>query len=170
MNVKKIFLRFAIFGVFGGLFGGLSDNLGVASTLAQTSASVVNVSPAAVKVKRGGVATGTVTLTIDGGYHINSNRPTEEFLIATVLKLTAPKGVTVGAVQYPRAKMQKFAFSPKALAVYDGQVILKFTVRATAAAAAGAQTIKGRLTIQACNDEACLRPQTVDVNIPVEVQ
>ena len=157
MPVKRFFIVFAILGTFA------------VAAMAQTSASVVKVSAAPVKIKRGSLGTGTVTLTIDNGYHINSNRPTEEFLIATALKLEMPKGLLAKGVVYPRAKMQKFAFSPKALAVYDGQVILKFKAQA-ASIAAGTHTIKGKLTIQACNDEACLRPQTVDVSIPIEVQ
>ena len=137
--------------------------------MAQSSASVVKVSVPPTKVKRGGSAVATVTLNIDGGYHINSNRPSEEFLIATALKLEPLSGVKLTPVVYPRAKMQKFSFSPKPISVFDGQVNLKFTTRALTIAA-GAHMIRGKLTIQACNDEACLRPQTVDVQIPIEVQ
>jgi hypothetical protein len=157
MKVRKLFLPAVVVCVMS------------AAAMAQSSASVVKVSAATVKVKRGATAAGTVTLNIDGGYHINSNRPTETYLIATALKLEAPKGLTATGVVYPKAKLQKFNFSPKPLSVYEGQVVLKFTARAVSIAA-GAQTIKGKLTVQACNHEACLRPQTVDVNIPVEVQ
>jgi thioredoxin:protein disulfide reductase len=138
-----------------------------ATALAQSSSSVVKVSASNVNVKKGGSATATVTLNIQGGYHINSNRPSESYLIATALKLTKANGVTLGAVVYPKAKMQKFSFSEKPLSVFDGQATLRFTVRAGATATN--QTVKGKLTIQACNDEQCLRPQTVDVSIPVEV-
>ena len=144
-------------------------SLGGSRALAQSSASVVKVSAPPAQVKRGGSAVATVTLNIDGGYHINSNRPSEEFLIATTLKLEPLAGVKLTPVVYPRAKMQKFGFSPKPISVFDGQVILKFTARALTIAA-GSHTLKGKLTIQACNDEACLRPQTVDVQIPIEVQ
>jgi hypothetical protein len=138
-----------------------------ATALAQSSASVVKVSASNVNVKKGGSATAVVTLNIQGGYHINSNRPSESYLIATALRLTKANGLTLGTVIYPKAKLQKFSFSEKPLSVFDGQSVLKFTVRAGAAAAS--QTVKGKLTIQACNDEQCLRPQTVDVSIPVEV-
>src|SRR5262245_60599298 len=157
MKLHKLLFAVAIIGIIS------------ATAAAQSSASVVKVSAASAQVKRGATATPTVTLNIDGGYHINSNRPTEKFLIATALKLEAPKGMTLGLVQYPKAKMQKFNFSPKPLSVYEGQVVLKFTARA-ASIAPGSHTVKGKLTIQACNHEACLRPQTVDVNIPIAVQ
>lgn len=138
-----------------------------ATALAQNSASVVKVSAATVTVKKGGAGTATVTLDIQGGYHINSNRPSESYLIATALKLDKAPGLTLGTVVYPKAKMQKFSFSEKALSVFEGRTVLKFSVRALAAATS--QTVKGKLTIQACNNEQCLRPQTVNVSIPVEV-
>jgi thiol:disulfide interchange protein DsbD len=155
MKIHKLLFLFVIIGLLS------------ASTLAQGSANVVKVSPSSVKVKKGGTAAATVTLNIDGGYHINSNRPSEAYLIATTLKIQPQGGVTSGAVVYPKAKLQKFSFSQKPLSVFDGQAVLKFNVRA--GAAASSQTLKGKLTIQACNDQQCLRPQTVDVNIPVEV-
>lgn len=138
-----------------------------ATARAQSSASVVKVSAAKVSVKKGASATATVTLTIQGGYHINSNRPSESYLIATALKLPKASGLTLGSVIYPKAKLQKFSFSEKPLSVFDGQAVLKFMVRA--GVAASGQTVNGKLTIQACNDEQCLRPQTVDVSIPIEV-
>jgi DsbC/DsbD-like thiol-disulfide interchange protein len=150
-----------------GLFFLLVIILLTATAMAQSSASVVKVSAANVSVKKGGSATATVMLNIQGGYHINSNRPSESYLIATALKLTKANGLTLGPVIYPKAKMQKFSFSEKPLSVFDGQAVLKFTVRAGAAAAS--QTVNGKLTIQACNDEQCLRPQTVDVSISIDV-
>ena len=153
--MKKIFLVMAIIGLTS------------VAALAQGSAGVVKVSPTTVKVKKGASGAGLVQLTINGGYHINSNRPSEAYLIATALKIQPQAGFTVGGVIYPKAKLQKFSFSEKPLSVYEGSVALKFTVRA--APSAVNQTLKGKLTIQACNDQQCLRPQTVDVNIPVEV-
>jgi thiol:disulfide interchange protein DsbD len=65
--------------------------------------------------------------------------------------------------------MQKFEFSPKPLSVYEGKALFKMTARALGSLAAGAQTLRGKLTVQACNNQVCLRPQTVDVEIPIEV-
>jgi DsbC/DsbD-like thiol-disulfide interchange protein len=153
--MKRTFLLLAIIG-----------SLGMA-TMAQGSAGVVKISASPLKVKKGAAGAGLVTLNINGGYHINSNRPTEAYLIATALKIQPQAGFTIGGVVYPKAKLQKFSFSEKPLSVYEGSVALKFTVRASPSAAS--QTLKGKLTIQACNDQQCLRPQTVDVNIAVEV-
>ena len=63
---------------------------------------------------------------------------------------------------------KKFSFSDKPLSVYEGRAILKFSA-AAAAVAAGNHSIHAKLTVQACSDEACLQPKTIDVEIPFEV-
>lgn len=142
-----------------------------ASAMAQTSASVVKVrsEQSPNKIKSGTSTQISVALDIDNGYHINSNRPTEKYLIPTTLKLDRMTGLTVAVVRYPKAKLQKFSFSDKPLSVFEGKAILKFTARALPSLPPGNHTLKGKLTLQACNDQLCLRPQTVDVDIPIEV-
>jgi hypothetical protein len=121
------------------------------------------------QVKRGAAFQITVALDIQGGYHINSNRPLEEYLIPTSLKLDKTTGITLGPVRYPRAAMRRFKFSNKALSVYEGRVVLSVSGRVLASLSPGRHIIRGKLTVQACNDEACLRPKTVSIEIPVQV-
>ncbi|HSE36784.1 MAG TPA: protein-disulfide reductase DsbD domain-containing protein [Blastocatellia bacterium] len=139
---------------------------------AQGSAKVVKVSPgeSVYKVKRGGSVQIAVVIEVDDGYHINSNRPSDKNLIPTSLKLERTAGLTTTPVIYPKAKMQKFEFSPKPLSVFDGKAVLKLTVRALPSMAPGSQTMKAKLTVQACNNQLCLRPQTIDLSIPLQVE
>jgi len=145
--------------------------IGCLVAMASASDKVVKVSAgqSSYKIKQGAAAQIDVVIDINSGYHINSNRPGDEFLIATALKLDKLDGITTTRVIYPKAKMQKFPFSEKPLSVYEGRVVLKFSARALAAKAPGNYTLKGKLTVQACNDEACLRPATINVSVPVEV-
>jgi len=138
---------------------------------AQTSASVIKVRPehSSYKVKAGAATPLAVVVEINDGYHINSNRPADKNLIATALKFDRVAGLTVSPVVYPRAKMQKFEFSPRPLSVFEGKAVFKMTARALASLAAGSQTLRGKLTVQACNNQICLRPEKVDVAIPIEV-
>ncbi|HEX8185602.1 MAG TPA: protein-disulfide reductase DsbD domain-containing protein [Blastocatellia bacterium] len=142
-----------------------------ATAMGQSSASVIKVRPAesSYKIKQGSAAQVGIVVEIDNGYHINSNRPSDKNLIATALKFDRMAGLTTGAVIYPKAKMQKFEFSAKPLSVFEDKVTFKLTARALPTLAPGNHTLKGKLTVQACNNEVCLRPQTVDVAIPVEV-
>jgi hypothetical protein len=148
------------------LLGGLS-----APVAAQSSSSVIKVRPAesGYKIKQGAASQVALVVDIDDGYHINSNRPNDKNLVATALKFDRVPGLSTTPVVYPKAKMQKFEFSPKPLSVFEGKVTFKLTARALPTLSAGGHVLKGRLTVQACNNQVCLRPQTVDVAIPVEV-
>lgn len=140
--------------------------------LAQGSAKVVKVSPgeSVYKVKRGGSVQITVVIEVDEGYHINSNRPSDKNLIPTALKFDRTAGLTTTPVIYPKAKMQKFEFSPKPLSVFDEKVVLRVTVRALPSLSPGSQTVRAKLTVQACNNQLCLRPQTVDISVRLQVE
>ena len=140
--------------------------------LAQGSAKVVKVSSgeSVYKIKRGGSVPVSVIVDVDDGYHINSNRPAEKYLIPTALKFERTVGLATTPVVYPKAKLQKFEFSQKPLSVFEGKAVLKFTARALASMAPGTQTLKAKLTVQACNNQLCLRPQTIDLSIPLQVE
>ena len=143
-----------------------------ASALAQGSGKVVKVSAgeSVYKIKRGAPVQIAVVIEVDNGYHINSNRPAEKYLIATALKLERVAGLTTTPIIYPKAKLQKFEFSEKPLSVFEGKAVLKLSVRALPSLAAGSHTLSGKLTVQACNNQQCLRPQTIDVSIPLQVE
>ncbi len=142
------------------------------SALAQGSAKVVKVTPgeSVYKVKRGGAVQVSVVIEVDDGYHINSNRPAEKYLIPTALKIERTAGLTTTPIIYPKAKLQRFEFSQKPLSVFEGKAVLRLTARALASIAPGSQTLKAKLTVQACNNQLCLRPQTIDVSIPLQVE
>lgn len=140
--------------------------------LAQSSSKgVVNVDATGPtsSVAAGSQFTGTVTLAVRSGYHINAQKPTEEFLIGTSVTMTPPAGVTVVKTGYPKAEMAQFSFSEEPLAVYEGTVKIPVTMKVDAAAAAGQLTIPGKVRFQACNDQQCLPPSTVDVSFTVDV-
>ena len=144
--------------------------LGIAA-MAQSSDKVVKAQAEqdAYRVKPGASVQAGVVVDIDSGYHINSNRPLDKFLVATALKVEPEAGLVARPVLYPKPKMQKFSFSEKPMSVYEGRAVLKFTIRALPSASPGRHNIQGKLTIQACNNEQCLRPQTISVEVPVEV-
>jgi thiol:disulfide interchange protein DsbD len=141
------------------------------SALGQSSADAVKLAPALSvdKVKQGSAFQAAVVVNVENGYHINSNHPTDTFLIGTALKLEKADGITAGLVRYPKPTLKKFSFSPKPLSVYEGRAVLKFSATAAPGISAGSHTIHAKLTVQACSDQACLIPKTVDVDIPFEV-
>lgn len=132
---------------------------------------VVSVRPAVSvdKLRVGASAKAAVQLVISSGYHINSRFPSDEFLVGTKLQLDKVAGLTVGSVNYPKGAVKKFSFSKSPLSIYEGTVNVIFPITATAGLKPGRVVLKGKVTYQACNDSQCLPPQTVSVEIPVEI-
>ena len=108
---------------------------------------------------------------INPGYHMNSHKPSDSYLIATTVTPQLPDGFTlVGEPSYPLGKNEKFPFSPdKPLNVYTGSVTVRLKLTADKKAAVGKASIPVTLRFQACNTSACLPPVkiplTVDINI-----
>jgi thioredoxin:protein disulfide reductase len=160
MKPVKLLLLLLAIGCFG------------VTALAQGSAKVVKVTTgqSIYKIKRGGAAQITIKIEVEDGYHINSNRPAEKYLIPTTLKIERTAGLATMPVIYPRAKSQKFEFSQKPLLVFEGKAVLRFTARALPSLTAGEHPLKAKLRVQACNNQQCLRPETIDVSIPLQVE
>ncbi|HEX8618350.1 MAG TPA: cytochrome c biogenesis protein CcdA [Thermoanaerobaculia bacterium] len=112
--------------------------------------------------KRSGDAVeGTIVATIAEGWHVNSNTPTEEFAIPTVLQLDAATAELLAAT-YPPHQLKAFEFTGgKQLAVYDGTIRIPFRARL----APGATKITASLKVQACSDTVCLPPNTATAEI-----
>ncbi|MGH9690733.1 MAG: protein-disulfide reductase DsbD domain-containing protein [Candidatus Acidiferrales bacterium] len=118
-------------------------------------------------VPRGREFQAAVVVDIARGFHMNSHKPSEEYLIPTTLTPQLPAGFQLTDTVYPNGRLEKFAFSPdKPLNVYTGSVTLKLRLLAQAGAPLGPATIPLTLRYQACNDAACLPP----VKIPVSIQ
>ncbi|HEY0377574.1 MAG TPA: protein-disulfide reductase DsbD domain-containing protein [Pyrinomonadaceae bacterium] len=133
-------------------------------------ADVVRVDVPGVELKAGGTTEATVKLNVASGYHINANPPSFSYLKATELIVEAGEGVTAGKPTYPPSVTRKFTFSKDPLAVYEGETAIKLPLTAAAGAKKGAQTLKGRLRVQACDEEKCYPPRTVEAAIPVTVK
>lgn len=119
-------------------------------------------------VNRGGSVRGTVTMSIPGGLHVNSNRPGNEYQIPTSIRVTAV-GAKVGGVTYPRGVSRKFGFSDGAINVYEGRK--SFTFNLTVPANFRGNTVRVRAVVryQACTDEVCYPPTSKTVTMTARV-
>jgi hypothetical protein len=139
----------------------------IPASFAQTN--VLNVvTPETIKAKAGTTLSAKVTLQLKQGYHVNSNTPSEEYLIP--LKLTWNAGaLTSPEVKYPKAQMEKMPFAEKPLSVYTGDFDLVTSFSVSPLATPGPTAVTGKLRYQACNDRMCLPPKNVDVALQVDV-
>lgn len=170
-------------------FGRLTFGLILATTTATICASARNAlvlaqealpTPAAVvkpqtfvsiePVPRGKSFEIAVVVEIAKGFHMNSHKPTDPYLIPTTLAPQLPAGFDVADTIYPDGHQEKFSFSPnKPLNVYTGKVILRLKLTAQPDAALGATTIPITLRYQACNDTTCLQPVRIPVDAKLQV-
>jgi uncharacterized protein YcnI len=100
-----------------------------------------------------------IVVDIASGFHINSHKPSEDYLIATTLTPKLPTGYELIDTIYPKGQLQKFSFSPnQPLDVYSGSVTLLLRMSTKTSAELGATEIPIVLRYQACNDSTCLPP------------
>lgn len=104
-----------------------------------------------------------LVLKIRPGFHINAREVSADYLIPTDVRAEVPNGFKAGEVSYPKGTLRTFTFSKKPLNVYQNTAIVRMKVSAAANAPLGPQQIPLKLRYQACSDEICLPPVTLDV-------
>lgn len=124
--------------------------------------------PRKVVAKPGAAVDSALPLDLRSGYHVNSNMPSDDYLIP--LRLTwNPGPLEATGFTFPRPEMGKYSFSEKPLSVYTGEFQIVTHFKAAANAEPGPKTLTGKLRYQACNSSMCLPPKTLDVSLQVEI-
>ncbi len=136
----------------------------------RNSKDLVKVLPHPVDARRNQTVDATVDVTIDTGYHVNANPPTFPYLKPTELQIDPTQGMSVAFIVYPDALTKTFSFAEKPLAVYEGTIPIKVKLKIEKTAPIGKQTLSAKLNVQACDDQVCYAPGTLDVSIPVDIK
>jgi hypothetical protein len=132
--------------------------------------SVTMAPPALTTITRGKPGTVELNFRISPGFHINSNTPKSEFLIATTLKLDPPTDIVIGRVTYPEGQEASFPFAPdEKLSVYSGDFGLAVVVRPLVSVLPGKYMLRGNLKYQACDNAACYPPKQLPLQFEVKV-
>jgi len=105
-----------------------------------------------------------VVLKIRNGFHINAHQASADYLIPTTLRAEGPAGFQLGEVSYPKGELHTFSFTKTPLNVYQEKAILRLPVTVQPGAALGSQHLPLKLRYQACSQEVCLPPVTLDVD------
>jgi len=138
--------------------------------LAQSSSYVAAGDAQKIVGKRGASVQTKIPITVMTGYHVNSNKPNEEYLIPLKLTWTSTGALEGGTVNYPAPQEEKYEFSEKPLSVYTGNIALVANFKVAANAPAGPGIAAGKLRYQACSNKACYPPKTIDISVPYQVQ
>ena len=120
--------------------------------------------PEQVSVLAGKATPVTLHFRVAQGLHINSHTPSDEFLIPTTFSIPDRMGVQLSAATYPPGTIISLAFDPKTkLSVYTGE----FEIQARIVATPGNHLVQAKLHYQACDQNQCMPPKTIDVPIDV---
>ena len=106
-----------------------------------------------------------VKATIKVLWHINSNEPSEDYMIGT--SVTTPEGGPFGLkeVFYPEPFELMLGFSDSPMSVYEGEVFIGGAISIPEDIELGEHRIPIHITYQACNDATCLPPRSVEKEI-----
>lgn len=126
--------------------------------------------PQKVTGHRGAAVQTRIPLSVQSGYHVNSNTPSDDFLIPLKLTWSAPGALEGGQIAYPKPTLEKYEFSEKPLSVFTGDFDLVANFKVAANAPAGPGVAVGKLRYQACSNKACYPPKTVEVTVSYQVQ
>jgi len=140
------------------------------SLSAQSSGHLKVGEPAKVAAARGAAVEARIPVTVDPGFHVNSNHPSEDYLIPLKLTWTSLGALEGGAVTYPPPTMEKYEFADKPLSVFSGAFSLTVSFKVGANAPPGPGVATGKLRYQACNSNTCFPPKSADVNVAYQVQ
>jgi hypothetical protein len=123
-----------------------------------------------VTIKAGSNGDAVVHLSIQSGYHVNANPPTFPYLKATELEIPQSPGITVSFIVYPNPLTKTFPFAEKPLAVYEGVTDIKAKLKVDKSAKAGRHDVPAKVQVQACDNQVCYAPGTLDITIPLVVK
>lgn len=101
-----------------------------------------------------------VTVKVAGGYHVNANPASYDYLIPTAVTFA---GLTPSRVVYPAPKVFRPAFARAGIKVYEGDVSI--VAQVPKGALARSETLTGTVSAQACNEEVCLPPAKLPLRV-----
>ena len=110
-----------------------------------------------------------LAVTLDPGFHVNSNTPLDEFLIPTVLTVDPPDGISLERVAFPEAILLEQLGAEQPLAVFEEEFLIGAALSLDAALLPGSYAVPGTLRYQACNDRMCFTPMRVPIRFDLTV-
>jgi thiol:disulfide interchange protein DsbD len=110
-----------------------------------------------------------IEVRIKQGFHINSHKPLDQFLVPTAVKFDDKEGFDFAPPSYPVPQLKSFSFSTSQVSVYDGRIVMRTLAKLAQNVALGDTKISGHLAYQACNGQTCFMPRSAKFEIPLEI-
>lgn len=139
------------------------------SGLAQGSGVLTVAAPNKVSAKRNETVEAKIAVQLRNGFHVNSDKPSDAYLIPLKLTWDASDLQVVDTI-YPKPRMETYEFTSKPLSVFTGDFEIATRFKVPPKAQTGAMVLLGKLRYQACNEKMCLPPRTVEVRLPIDIR
>lgn len=142
--------------------------LGLHSFAQNQDVVTINIADKSIKVIQGEKISVNLSITVNPTWHINSNKPNDDFLIPSEITAKA-NGLKLIGVNYPKAHELKLSFSEEPVSVYEATSNAKLTFGTSQDAPIGKQKIIITLDYQACNDVSCMPPNATTTEFELEI-
>jgi len=136
---------------------------------AQDSPLLTATPPQKIAARRDATVEPRVSIQLRSGYHANSNAPNEDYLIPLRLRWESGPLVPVDVI-YPKPEEKNYPFSSKPVSVFTGEFEIVTRFKVDGRAPAGPGVLIGKLRYQACSEDTCYRPATVEIRLPYEIR
>jgi thiol:disulfide interchange protein DsbD len=111
----------------------------------------------------------TINIKIDSLWHINSNKPYDDFLIPSSLSVNTTSGFTLARINYPAPVDRKLSFSDKPVSVFEKNITLSAVVKTPDDLKPGSYKLPVIFRYQSCNDKSCLPPNSASDTLMIEI-
>ncbi len=109
-----------------------------------------------------------VKIHVENGWHINSDKPNEDFLIGTKI-VSLNEKFPLAKIVFPKAKEITLGFSDKPVSVFEGDFVVGLLINIDKALPVGNYKIPIQLKYQSCNNQSCMPPTSVTDSVEISV-
>ncbi|MFI5237436.1 MAG: cytochrome c biogenesis protein CcdA [Ignavibacteriales bacterium] len=121
------------------------------------------------KVYQGSEFKLAIEVNVAEGWHINSDKPYDEYLIPTSLTIVDNPNFTLKKVAYPKPHDYKFSFSESPLSVWEGIIYKGVLIEVDSTTLPGVYQLIVEMQYQACNEMSCQAPTSISDTINIDV-
>ena len=142
--------------------------ISVCVSFAQPQLVTITLEKNNLKVTAGREFKVVLNASIQSGWHINSDKPNDEFLIPTTIK-SGNKSFQVSKIDYPQPDERKLAISEKPVSVFENDIKVGLIFKIDKSTASGKYKIPIQFGYQGCNDQTCMPPTDAVAELNVKV-
>lgn len=99
-----------------------------------------------------------ININIKDGWHLNSNKPLDEYMTPTSVRILDSTHIKVLNIEYPPEMIAKLQFSDADLSLYEGMVTIKVIILTDDIYIKDNKRVELELEYQSCNNQTCLFP------------